>query len=139
MIKLKEKFHFNPPVEVKDDWMIGFLSLEVHNSICKTTEEKNKFELYTDEFKGGFSFSALKDKVAEVLGRSDNSVEDSELEIHGSDNIKTYRKLSTEKCQTDGYYILIIKYMHTSSREFQSCLRTYNPLNENDIQFILKR
>ena len=33
--KPKETFHFNPPVEVKEDWMNGSTSLEVYNSILK--------------------------------------------------------------------------------------------------------
>ena len=28
MTKPKETFHFNPPVEVKEDWMLGLTSLE---------------------------------------------------------------------------------------------------------------
>ena len=32
MIKPRETFHFNPPVEVKEDWMIGLTDLEMYNS-----------------------------------------------------------------------------------------------------------
>ena len=31
--KPRETFHFNPPVEIKEDWMIGLRHLEVFNSI----------------------------------------------------------------------------------------------------------
>ena len=51
MIKPKEKFHFNPPIQIEGDWMIGLIDLEVYNSIFNITEENNKFELYTDTFK----------------------------------------------------------------------------------------
>ena len=40
MIKPREKFHFNPPIRFKRDWLIGLTSLDVHNSIFDITEEK---------------------------------------------------------------------------------------------------
>ena len=46
MIKPRESFHFKPPIQIKDDWMIGVVDLEVYNSIFNLTEENNKFELY---------------------------------------------------------------------------------------------
>ena len=45
MIKPRETFHFKPPIQVKGDWMIGLVDLEVYNSIFNITEENNKFEL----------------------------------------------------------------------------------------------
>ena len=39
MIKPRETFHFNPPIQVKEDWMIGLVDLEVYNSIYYITEE----------------------------------------------------------------------------------------------------
>ena len=69
----KETFYFNPPVEVKEDWMIGLVNLEVYSSIFKITEENNKVELYTADFESDFSFNELKDKVAKMLGFSDLS------------------------------------------------------------------
>ena len=30
-IKSKETFHFNPPIQVEDDWMLGLIDLEVYN------------------------------------------------------------------------------------------------------------
>ena len=45
MIKPKETFNFNPPIQVKEDWMLGLIDLEVYNSIFNITEENNKFEL----------------------------------------------------------------------------------------------
>ena len=32
MIKPRETFHFNPPIHIKGDWMIGLVDLEVYNS-----------------------------------------------------------------------------------------------------------
>ena len=40
MIKPRKTFHFNPPLEVKEDWMIGLTSWEVYNSIFNITEKK---------------------------------------------------------------------------------------------------
>ena len=48
VIKPRETFHFNPPIQIKEDWMIELTYLEVYNSICKITEENNNFEFYTD-------------------------------------------------------------------------------------------
>ena len=33
MIKPRETFDFNPPIQIKRDWMIGLISLELYNSI----------------------------------------------------------------------------------------------------------
>ena len=33
MNKPRETFHFNPPIQVKEDWMIGLTDLEIYNSI----------------------------------------------------------------------------------------------------------
>ena len=48
MTKPTETFHFNPQIEVKENWMIGLVDLEVYNSIFNITEENNKFEIYRD-------------------------------------------------------------------------------------------
>ena len=45
MIKPRQTFHFNPPIQTMGDWMIGLVDLEVYNSIFNITEENNKFEL----------------------------------------------------------------------------------------------
>ena len=85
-----------------------------------------------------FSFTKLKDKVAEVLALSDITTKDLKHEIYGPNIIKSYRKLSTKKSQTDGFYILLLVYMHSSCRYFESYLRNSSSLDENDIQLILK-
>ena len=45
MIRSREIFHFKPPIQVKEDWMLGLVDLEVYNSIFNITEENNKFEI----------------------------------------------------------------------------------------------
>ena len=42
--KPREIFHFNPPIQIKGDWMIGLASLEVYNSIFSINHTNNKFE-----------------------------------------------------------------------------------------------
>ena len=44
MIKPRETFHFKPPIQIKGDWMIGLVDLEVYNSIFNITEENNKIQ-----------------------------------------------------------------------------------------------
>ena len=111
----------------------------MYNSVFIITEHINKFELYTGLFDSDFSITELKDKVAEVLGLSDISTEVLEHEIDGPNTIETYRKLSTEKSQIDGYYIKLINNMHSSFRDFESYLRFLSSLDDFDIQLILKQ
>ena len=68
--KARETFSFNPPISIERSWLIGLISLSVHNSIFNITEENNKFELYTDTF-DDFSFEELKDELKEILSISD--------------------------------------------------------------------
>ena len=58
MNKSREIFHFSPPIQIKGDWMVGLVDLEVYNSIFNITEENNKFELYkfSDEKAGGVTY-----------------------------------------------------------------------------------
>ena len=56
----KKTFRLKPPIPVERSWMIGLTSLEILNSIFNKIEEKNKFELHTDNF-DEFSFAELKD------------------------------------------------------------------------------
>ena len=119
--------------------MLGLTSLKVYNSPFNITKENNKFEIYTDPVDSEFSFTEVKDKVAEVLGLSDISTEVLEHEIYGQKINKTNRKLSTEESQTDGFYIYLSNYIHLSFRGFERYLRFSSPLDENDIPLILKR
>ena len=42
MLKPRETFHFNPPIQTKGDWMLGLIDLEVYNSVFNITKENNK-------------------------------------------------------------------------------------------------
>ena len=137
MIKSRETFHFNSPIQIKGDWMLGLIDLEVYNSIFNITKENNKFELYTDTF-DEFSFMELVDEVGENLGIpniTDAHLEDDEL---GPQIAKTYSKLRSEKSSTDGYNILLMDYAATPFRDFESYLRIHVGLDEDNIRLILK-
>ena len=83
MIKPREIFHFDPAIPIEGSWMLGLTSLEMYKSIFNMTQQNNIFELYTDPFDSDFSFTELKDKVAEFVGLSDISIEDLEHEKYG--------------------------------------------------------
>ena len=42
MAKPRQTVHFNPALEVKEDWMIGLTSLAVYNPIFNITKGNNK-------------------------------------------------------------------------------------------------
>ena len=67
------------------------------------------------------------------------SIKDLEHEIYGPIIIETYRKLSAEKSETDGCYILILNYKNLSFRGFESYLRILSSRDQNDFQLILKQ
>ena len=60
----------------------------------------------------------------------DISSEDLEHEINGPKNIEIYRKLSLEKCLTDGYYRILSNYLQSPFRIFESYLRVLTGLIE---------
>ena len=70
--KPRETFHFNPPLSIEGDWMIGLLNLEVYISLFDITEEKNIFQLYTDNF-DEISFTEMKHELGEIPKISDNT------------------------------------------------------------------
>ena len=82
MIKPRETFQFKPPIQVKGDWMIGLVDLEVYNSIFNITEEHNKFELYRDT-SDKFGFLELKDEIEGILDISHISNEHLDDEVLG--------------------------------------------------------
>ena len=138
MLKSKEVFHFNPPIQTKGDWMLGLIDLEVYNSIFNITKENNKFELYTDIF-DEFSFEELKDEVEEILdipNITDDHLEDDTLAPR---IIETYRKLRLDKSSHDGYIILLMGYAKSPFRDFESYLRIFVGLEEDNIRLILKQ
>ena len=81
----------------------------------------------------------MKHKVAELLGLPNITPEELKHEKFGPKINEIYRKLSREKSQTDGYYLIIWDYLQSLSRDSESSLRTFTGLNEDDIQLILKQ
>ena len=43
MIKPRETFHFNLPIQIEGYWMFGLTSLEVYNSVFNVNTTNNKF------------------------------------------------------------------------------------------------
>ena len=138
MNKPRETFHFRPPIRINGDWIIGLTSLEVYNSIFNINHTNNKFELYTDTF-DEFSFPELKDELEEIPNISNITDENLQDEYMGPRIFSTYRKLSTEKRRTDGYYMLLMGYARSPFRDFESYLRIVVGLDEDDIRLILKQ
>ena len=137
--KPRETLHFNPTISIEGSWTIGLTSLEVYNYIFDITEENNKLQLYTGPLNGKFSFTELKDKVAELLDLSHITPEDIQQKTRGPDNNKTYRKLSIEESHSDGYNSLLLNYTQTPFRDFETYLRSLTGLKEDDIQLLLKQ
>ena len=137
MIKPKETFHFKPPIQVKGDWMIGLVYLEVYNCIFNIKEENNKFEIYRDS-SNKFGFLELKDELEEILNISHITNEHLDDKVLGPRIIDAYIKLSHEKKNSDGYMLLLVGYSRSLFRDFESYLRIVVGLDEEDIQLILK-
>ena len=70
MIKPRKTFHFNPPIEMKGDWMFGLSSLEIYNSIFNKNTINSIFEIYLDKF-DEFSIEESKDELEKILSISD--------------------------------------------------------------------
>ena len=137
MTKPRETFLFTAPMEIKEDWMLGLVDLEVYNSIFNITEENNKFELYRDT-SDKFGFLELEDELEEILNISHITSEHLDDEVLGPRIIDEFIKLSTEKKNTDGFMILLLGYSRSLFRDFESYLRIVVGLLEEDIQLILK-
>ena len=139
MIKPRETFHFNPPVEVKEDWMIGLTDLKVYNSIFNITEENNKFEVYKipDEKAGGVSYAKVEDEIERDLDISDITDPDLQDDIIAPIIIKEDREQVTKRMK-DGQYKNFLS-IHTGSvfQDFESFLRTQIDLVEDDIKLVL--
>ena len=138
MTKPREIFHFTPPMEIKEDWMLGLVDLEVYNSIFNITEENNKFEIYGD-MSDKFGFLELKDEIEEILDISNITNEHLNDEILGPRIINKFIELSNEKKNKDGYMILLLLgYARSLFRDFESYLRIVVGLPEKYFQLILK-
>ena len=139
MIKPKETFHFRPPIQVKDDWMIGLPDLEVYNSIFNITEENNKFELYKfpDEKIGGVTYEKVRDEIEKDLDIEDITAEDLQDEIIGPIIIEEYNEQVTKRMNDEQYMNILAIYVRSVFQDFESFLRTQIDLVEDDIKLVL--
>ena len=138
--KPKETFHFNPTVEVKEDWMIGLTDLEFYISIFIITEE-SKFKLYKipDEKSGGVSYEKVRDEIESDLDISDITTTVLEDDILGLIVIKEYREQVTERMEDSGYMNFLAGYICSLFQDFESYLRTEVDLVEDDITLFLDK
>ena len=139
MIKPRKSFHFKPPIQVKEDWMIGLTDLEVYNSYFNITEEINKFEFYKfpDEKVGGVSYTKVRDEIEKDLDISDITATDLQDDIIGPIDIDEYREQVTKRMKDEQYVKILSIYNSSVFRDFESFLRTQTDVVEDDIELIL--
>ena len=139
MVKSRETFHFIPPIQVKGDWMIGLVDLEVYNSIFNITEKNNKFELYKfpDEKSGGVTYEKVRDEIERDLDISDITATDLQDDIIGPIIIEEYRKQVTKRMKDDEYMNILARYIGSVFQDFESFLRTEVDLIEDDVKLVL--
>ena len=99
MIKPRETFLFKPPIQVKGDWMIGLVDLEIYNSIFNITEENNKIELYKfpDEKAGRVTYEKVRDEIEKDLDSEDITAADLQDEIIAPNIIEEYKEQVTKR------------------------------------------
>ena len=139
MIKTRETFHFKPPIQVKGDWMIGLVDLEVYNSIYNITEENNKFQLYKfpDEKAGGVTYEKVRDEIEKDLDIEDITAEDLQDDIIGPIIIEEYEEQVTKRMNDEQYMNILAFYTSSVFQDFESFLRTQIDLVEDDIKLVL--
>ena len=104
MNKPRVIIHFKAPIPIKGDWMIGFTTLEVYNSIFSITEENYNFELhkFLDEKIGDISYEKGRDEIEKDLDISDDTDIDLHDEIIGRIIIDEYREQVTRRMKDVG-------------------------------------
>ena len=139
MIKPRETFHFNPPIQVKEDWMLGLVDLEVYNSIFNITEENNKFELYKfpDEKVGGVTYEKVRDEIEKDLDIEDITAEDLQDDIIGPIIFEEYEEQVTKRLNDEQYMNILAGYTRSVFQDFESYLGTEVDLVEDDIKLVL--
>ena len=139
MTKSRETFHFNPPIQVKDDWKIGLTDLEVYNSIFNITEENNKFQLYEfpDDKIGGVTYEKVRAEIEKDLDIEDITAEDLQDDIIGPIIIEEYEKKVMKRRNDEQYMNILARYTNSVFQDFESFLRTQIDLVEDDIKLVL--
>ena len=139
MIKTRETFHFNPPVEVKEDWVLGLIDLEVYNSIFIIIEQNDNFELYKfpDEKAGGTSYKKVRGEIEIELDISDFTAVDLQDDIKCPIIFDEYREQVTKRMKDEHYMRILSIYTSSLFQDFESFLRTQIDLVEDDIKLVL--
>ena len=139
MNKSRETFHFKPSIQVKENWMIALVDLEVYNSIFNITEENNKFKLYKfpDEKSGGITYTKVRDEIEKDLGIEDITAADLQDDIIGPIIIEEYREQVTKRMKDEQYMNILAIYTSSVFQDFESFLRTQIDLIEDDINLVL--
>ena len=139
--KRRETFHFNPPIQVKEDWMLGLTDLEVYYSVFNLAEENNKFELYKfpDEEDGGISYTKVRDEIEKDLDISDITAAELQDDIIAPNFIEEYREQVTKRMEDVGYMNMLSGYPRSVFQDFESYLRTEIDLVEDDIRLVLDK
>ena len=139
MTKSRETFHFIPPIQVKEDWMIGLTDLEVYNSIFNITEQNNKFELYKfpDGKSGCISYIKVRDEIERDLDISDITAADLQDDIIAPIIIEEYKKQVTKRMEDGGYMNILVGYVSSVFQDFESFLRTEVDLVQDDVKLVL--
>ena len=139
MIRSKQKFHFNPPIQIKGDWMLGLIDLEVYTSIFNITEENNKLQLYIfpDEEAAGVTYEKVRDEIERDLDFADITAADLQDDIIGPITIEDYREQVTKRMKDDKYMEILAIYTSSVFQDFESFLRTQIDLVEDDIKLVL--
>ena len=139
MNRSKQTFHFKPAIQVKGDWMIGLVGLEVYNSVFNITEENNKLQLYKfpDEKAGGVTYEKVRDEIEKDLDNSDITAADKQDDIIGPIIIEEYREQVTKRMKDDKYMEILARYTRSVFQDFESFLRTQIDLVEDDIKLVL--
>ena len=124
--KSRATFHFNPPVEVKEEWMIGLTALEVYSSYFNITEEYNKFEFYRfpDSKSGGVSYEKVRDEIERDLDISNITATDLQDEKIGPIIFKEYREQVRKRMKDDKYMNIPAGYTSSVFQDFESYPRT---------------
>ena len=139
MTKSRETFHFNPPIQVKEDWMLGLIDLEVYNSIFNITGKNNKFEIYKipDAKAGGVTYEKVRDEIEKDLDIEDITAADLQDDIIAPIIIEEYKKQVTKRMEDDKYMFILNLYVNSVFQDFESYLRTEVDLVEDDIKLVL--
>ena len=139
MIKPKETFHFKPPIQIKGDWMLGLVYLELYNSIFNITEKNNKFELYKfpDEKASVVTYEKVRDEIEKDLGIEDITAADLQDDLIAPIIIEEYREQVSKRMKDEQYMNILAIYTSSVFQDFESFLRTQIDLVEDDNKLVL--